>query len=357
MATIYIVSDYGRLVKRGKILQLRKERDVLKTIFPFRTEQLIIIGQVEITAAALRFLMRHNIDTIFLGANGRFNGKIAFQQGKNVFLRKTQYEKLDDNEFSLSFSRSVVKGKLQNQLHFMQRILRSKKKKPAIKHAVKTVKNMIEKTDKAENIEALRGIEGTGARAYFSVFRSGIIQPWAEFNGRNMHPPKDNVNAVLSFLYTMILFRVDAILQTEQLDSYAGYYHTLDYGKRSLCYDLMEQFRTPFSDRTTVAMFNKAVLKQDDFHSVDFSTENNHLPLGDPSPDDKESTEHETGVLLTKTGLKKVISYFENRLENTLFFKPLMKEMSCKQLIHEQIVHFRRVLTGQEQTYKPMVIK
>ncbi|HRQ69254.1 MAG TPA: CRISPR-associated endonuclease Cas1, partial [bacterium] len=99
MSTIYIISDWGRLVKSGEVLQLKKENDILKTIFPFKTEQLVVIGQIEITAAAMRFLMRHQIDTIFLGSNGRFNGRIDFQTGKNVFLRVKQYELLKDEDF------------------------------------------------------------------------------------------------------------------------------------------------------------------------------------------------------------------------------------------------------------------
>ncbi|MBN2809758.1 MAG: CRISPR-associated endonuclease Cas1 [Deltaproteobacteria bacterium] len=78
MSIIYVVSDYGRLVKNGDVLQLRKGDDLLKTIFPFKTEQLVIIGRIEITSAAINLLMRHQIDTVFLHRNGKFNGKFAF---------------------------------------------------------------------------------------------------------------------------------------------------------------------------------------------------------------------------------------------------------------------------------------
>ena len=126
MSIIYVVSDYGRLIKKGDVLQLRKGDDLLKTIFPFKTEQLVIIGRIEITSAAINLLMRHQIDTVFLHRNGRFNGKFAFASGKNVFLRQKQFKSIEDDAFTLEFARCVVRGKLRNQLTFMQRTLRTK---------------------------------------------------------------------------------------------------------------------------------------------------------------------------------------------------------------------------------------
>ncbi|MEA1923119.1 MAG: CRISPR-associated endonuclease Cas1 [Pseudomonadota bacterium] len=94
MSIIYVVSDYGRLVKRGDVLQLRKGDDLLKSIFPFKTEQLVIVGRIEITSAAINLLMRHQIDTVFLHRNGKFNGKFAFASGKNVFYGKNSSNRL-----------------------------------------------------------------------------------------------------------------------------------------------------------------------------------------------------------------------------------------------------------------------
>jgi len=360
MSTIYIISDWGRLVKSGEVLQLRKENDILKTIFPFKTEQLIVIGQIEITAAAMRFLMRHQIDTVFLGSNGRFNGRIDFQTGKNVFLRVKQYELLKDEEFKLKFSKSVVIGKLKNQLVFMQRIKRTRFLENEINKTIEEMKINIKKAEDAENIDSLRGYEGNGARLFFSVFRHSIIQDWAVFNGRSMHPPKDNVNAVLSFLYTMIMFRVDAALSTQQIDSYAGYFHTLDYGKKSLVYDLMEEYRTPICDTLTVSMFNLGILNEEDFKEEIFDETSDGNPLYEERNADETQTglfQSVKGVLLTKEGLKKVITYLEKRLDDQIFYEQTMEKITYRKLIDEQVKHFRRVMTGEEAVYKPLAIK
>lgn len=355
MSIIYIVSNYGRLIKKGDVLLLKKENDILKTIFPFKTEQLIIIGKIEITSPAMNLLMRHNIDTIFLGSNGRYNGKLAFQTGKNVFLRQRQFQLLEDTKFCLKFSQSIVKGKLKNQLSFMQRIKRKDYPQQEVVDAITRMKNTIKQVDFAESIEQLRGYEGIGARYYFSVFKGSIIQDWAKFNGRSMHPPKDNVNAVLSFLYTMILFRVDAALETIGLDSYVGYLHSLDYGKRSLAYDLMEEYRTPIADTLTTALFNLGVLNEDDFEEVLFSPENDEYPL--EVLEDTPVVQEKKGVLLTKIGLTKVITQLERKLDTSFYYQPLVKKITYKKLFFEQIKHFRRVMTGEEAEYKPLVLK
>ncbi|HDT11494.1 MAG TPA: CRISPR-associated endonuclease Cas1 [bacterium] len=360
MSTIYIISDYGRLVKSGGVLQLRKENDILKTIFPFKTEQLIVIGQIEITAAAMRFLMRHRIDTIFLGSNGRFNGRIDFQTGKNVFLRVKQYELLKDEEFKLKFSKSVVIGKLKNQLVFMQRIKRTRFLENEMKRKIEEMKINIKKAEDAENIDSLRGYEGNGARLFFSVFRHSIIQDWAVFNGRSMHPPKDNVNAVLSFLYTMIMFRVDAALSTQQIDSYAEYFHTLDYGKKSLVYDLMEEYRTPVCETLAVSLFNLGILDENDFREEIFDETSNSNPLYEERNADETQTglfHSVKGVLLTKEGLRKVITHLEKRLDDQIFYESTMERITYRKLIDEQVRHFRRVMTGEEAVYKPLAIK
>ncbi len=362
MSTIYVVSDYGRLVKKGQVLQLKRENDVIKTVFPFKTEQLLIIGKIEITSPALRLLMRHKIDAIFLGSNGRFNGKIAFQAGKNVFLRQQQFKLLDDEKFKLSLAKSIVKGKLKNQLSFMQRIIRKSHFGGVSKGIISKMKNTLEKVNSVDDIDRLRGYEGIGARYFFSVFKHAIIQDWAVFSGRSMNPPQDNVNAVLSFIYTMILFRVDAAIETEGFDSYAGYFHCLDYGKRSLAFDLMEEYRTPIGDMLTVSLFNLAILKPDDFHEVIFSEDSDNYPLSleeGGHDDESKSTvfRQKRGVLLTKDGLKKVITHLEKKINSTIYYQPLLKKITYKVLIHEQVKHFKRLLTGQEKEYKPLVIK
>jgi len=360
MSTLYIVSNGGKLVKKGEVLQLKKDNDILNTIFPFKTDLLFIIGRIEITSAAIKFLMKHKIETVFLSKNGKFNGKIDFQTGKNIFLRMKQYELTKDPDFKIGMAKSIVAAKLRNQLSFMQRIGRKSFNKGDIKDSISRMKQNIQKAEAATNTDSLRGYEGMGARLYFSVFKKAITIPWAVFNGRSMHPPRDNVNAVLSLLYTFILFRVDAAVESEGLDSYAGFFHRIDYGKKSLIFDLMEEYRTPIADTLAAALFNLGILKEEHFREEIFSQKSNDFPLSEGEERHEENFSilpEKRGVLLTKDGIREVITQFERKLNDSIYHGPMLKELTYKQLIFEQIKHFKRVISGQESEYKPLRIK
>ncbi|RZD19497.1 MAG: CRISPR-associated endonuclease Cas1 [Candidatus Acididesulfobacter diazotrophicus] len=359
---MYIVSDYGKLVKYGDVLQLKKGDDIYKTIFPFKTEQLIIMGNIEITSPALRMIMYHNIDAVFLGNNGKFNGKITFQDGKskNVFLRQKQYKLLDDADFCLKIAKSIVSSKLQNQYSFMQRIKRKRDSDPSITKNIDNMKNITDAVSESKDIEQLRGYEGLGSKYFFDVFKYAIDPEWAKFNGRNRRPPKDSVNAILSLLYTLVLFRIDAALESAGLDSYVGYFHSLDYGRKALALDLMEEYRTPIADTLTAAIFNLGVLEKEDFEETIFSKNSEEFPLeveadGDEEKDDNKFISPEArGVLLTKDGIRKVLAQFERKLDTEAYYPLLEKNITYKDLFFEQAKHFRMVINGEESNYKPL---
>ena len=204
MPAVYIVSNYGKLSKKGDTL-IFECQDYTSTIFPFRTDSLVFIGRVDLTAGALALLIKHQIDTVFLSSNGRFNGKLTFSEKKNVFLRLKQYKLLEDENARLKFSKQIASNKIKNQIIFMQRIKRKNKfDETAIFDAINRTKTLLSHIEQAKEIDQIRGYEGFGAKQYFSVFGKYIIQDWAVFKGRSKNPPKDNVNAVLSFLYTLL---------------------------------------------------------------------------------------------------------------------------------------------------------
>jgi len=361
MSIIYILSDFGKLIKKGETLQLKKDESIYKTIFPYKTEQLILIGKTEITHSALQVLMKHRIETIFLGTNGRYNGKLEFQTGKNVFLRRTQFQLLDDMEFRLQFAKSVAMGKMKNQLSFMQRIKRKQPKNSSrtIENAIHKMNILIRNAETVDTLESLRGYEGNGAKQFFSVFKQAIHPHFANFNGRSMHPPKDNVNAVLSFVYTLLFYRLVGAIEAAGLDSHVGYFHTLDYGKKTLAFDLMEEYRTPIGDTLTASLFNLGILKPDNFRTEAFSTDDIEYPLEPATDNDGPGTDITTqkGVLLTKDGLKKTISQFERKLDTALYYPPSEKSVTYRQIIHRQVEHFKRVINKNEKAYRPIETK
>lgn len=355
MSTIYLTAVSGKLHKKDQTLRLTLDDGTTRTIFPFKTEQLVIIGNIDISTPALKFLMHRQIDTVFINRNGRYNGRLDFRHGKNVLLRQRQFKRLDDEHFKLGFVRALVRGKLQNQLSFARRINRKNPPKGQFQGQIDSIRNALQGCDTAQNLASLRGYEGAAARAFFGVYRQAIIQDWAVFNGRSMNPPRDNVNAVLSFLYTLLLNRVDAALEAEGLDPYVGYFHRIDYGKRSLSFDLMEEFRTPLADTLTAALFNLGILQPGDFREQIFAADSDDYPLEEG--DSHEAYDQRKGVLLNQTGLRKVIEQWEKKLDSELFYSYAEKRLTYKQIIMQQVKHFRRVVMGEEQEYRPLTVK
>ena len=356
MKIIYLTSDGAKLVKKDNTLVLEKDNWNKHTIFPHQTEQIYIIGNINITTPALKLLMRHKIDTVFIGKNGKFYGKLTFTPSKNVFLRVKQYKLLDDKIFPAYVARTIVKAKIKNQITFLRKLFR-KKNLPDIKKAVKKLENYAIAVQNQTDIGKIRGFEGIASKTYFSVFNYSFIPDFAVFNGRSKNPPEDNVNAVLSFLYTLLYFRVDTYIEAEGLDSQVGYLHSLDYGRKSLAFDLVEEYRTPIAEALTVALFNLNILKKDDFREVNFSSKDDEFPLEPDSANEPEVIISKRAVLLNNDGLRKVITQFEKRLSSEYFYLPENRKLFYKELIHHQVRHFKRVIIGEEKEYKPLIIK
>jgi len=362
MAAVYILSDYGKLTKHDETLVFVQKDETRTILFPFKTEYLILMGNISISGEALRMLSKYKIPTTLLSSNGRFNGKLTFGDGKNVFLRQKQYRILDDASQSLEIARSIVVGKIKNQISFMQRIKRkSGAEEKTVLDAIGSIKNTLISAEKTDNIEKLRGYEGIAARHYFSVFGYNIQAEWAEFKTRSKNPPKTNVNAVLSFLYTLLMYRVESALESQGLDICVGNLHAINYGKNALVFDLMEEFRSTIADSVCCALFNLGTLKETDFETKTFSEDNIDFPVESSSVPDSSSEKLEDesirGVLLTKDGLKKVISSFEQKMDSLIMYAPTGQKLSYQKIIYEQAAHYKRVMSGEETEYKSYYFK
>ncbi len=364
MGSVYIISDYGKLGKRNEALCFSYPSGGERLIFLHRTDRLVISGSVDISAQALKLLMRHKVDTVFLSKNGQFNGRLGFQDSKNVFVRQRQYAVLGDETRRLRLAKAIAAAKMRNQITFMQRIGR-KDKIPDIQPVIDDALKNLDTVLKATTLSAVRGYEGYGSRLYFSVFRHNIIPEWAIFNSRTMNPPKDNANAVMSFLYTLLMYRVDAAIETHGLDPYAGILHEIGYGKHALTYDLMEEFRASVVDPLVCALFNLNILKKDDFSECDFG------PDDDTPASEDEAQEHDVnaprvvavrlipvrGVLLTKDALKKVVEKFEEKMDSPIMYPPRQERMSYQQIIYAQVEHYKRVILNEEPEYCGFLVK
>ncbi|MEA4833238.1 MAG: type I-C CRISPR-associated endonuclease Cas1c [Oscillospiraceae bacterium] len=239
---------------------LEKDQEV-KRIPLHNLEGIITFGYTGASPALMHHCAELGIALTFLSAHGRFLCRVEGEKHGNILLRKEQYRVSDDENRSLEAARYIVCGKLYNERAVLLRAMRDHSMQfdcEKISNAAERITRAITMTEKCLTLEELRGIEGEAANAYFGVFDLLILQNKNDFFwcGRTRRPPTDNVNALLSFCYSLLTHDCAAGLESAGLDSYAGFLHRDRPGRQSLALDLMEEFRAPMCDRFVLSIIN-----------------------------------------------------------------------------------------------------
>ena len=201
----------------------------------------------------------NGVNLTFLSPNGRFIGRFQGPVKGNVLLRTRQYRLASDQDYSLSLARIIIAAKINNYRQILLRHLRDYGSDTSIEEAERKLKNCKRMALKSTSNEELRGHEGDAASTYFSVFAHLLrtSDPAFRFNGRNRRPPRDAVNCMLSFIYTLIANDCTAALESVGLDPYVGLFHTLRPGRPSLALDIMEELRAYLGDRLVLSLINR----------------------------------------------------------------------------------------------------
>jgi len=354
MSVVYIISDHGKLARDNEALEFTGRDGTVRKMFPHKLDCLIISGVVTITGAAMRLLIRRQINTLFISSNGKYNGKLVFNAAKNVLLRKKQFFLSDDEAAALPVAKAIVAAKIRNELGFVQRIKRKTGGEDECAGAVDALKAILDRVERAVSLDELRGHEGLAARHYFGVFRYNLIPEWASFPARSRNPPLSNVNAVLSFLYTLLMYRIETAVEAAGLDPMAGFLHATDYGKNALVFDLTEEFRTPVADTLCCALFNLGTLEPGDFRE---ETTDDDMPSEEDEGGGGVGVEKGKAVLMTEKGLGKVIAGFEKKMETALYYQREDTRLSMNRIIIAQVDHFKRVVNGEEKEYRGFFYK
>lgn len=381
---IACIREQGAKISREGRRLFVTTHDMKRTLFVDQLEQLLIFGNVQLTAPALLFLLREDVDTVFLRADGRYMGRLSTREQANVFLRKRQFALMDDMPFCLGVGRRIVQAKLANQATVMARIRRARDK-PEAGTAAAALRELAHKADSLENMDALRGLEGSGAALYFKHLHLAFTEDWG-FTHRVRRPPTDPVNAVLSLLYTLLINRCCAAVRIAGLDPYPAALHRPVYGRQCLPLDLVEEFRAMLADTLTIALFNLHVLERDDFESPSLvaasgvastgapETDALHDPLGAMTspglvPDvsdlageqtDVPLLEHSPGkrpVLLRKEAFKRVLALFAKKMETEFHHPAAQRQMSYNDALVFQARQYRRFVEGEVDGYQPLTLR
>jgi CRISPR-associated protein Cas1 len=271
--TLYITSESAFLRKEGANIVVDVE-GVERGRAPLHMlDGVVTFGRPGGSPSLMAACAEAGIALSYLDPNGRFLARVEGARSGNVLLRRTQYRVADDSEKRSIIVRSLVAAKAANQRTVLMRALRDHgegmptEAARTLSAAAERLADVARRTLIAPDVDALRGLEGEAAAAYFGVF-DHLIRPTGEtfrFRGRSRRPPLDRVNALLSFLYAMLGHDCRSALEAHGLDPQVGFLHADRPGRAGLALDLMEELRPVLADRLALSLINRGQLDADDF--------------------------------------------------------------------------------------------
>lgn len=275
--TLYVTTEGAWLYKDGANIVMSVDRQDLARLPVHMLQGLVCFGRVMISPPLLGYCAEQKICVSFFTSYGKFLARVEGPVSGNVLLRRTQYRAADDPARSAAIVRNTLVGKLHNQRVVVARGLRDhaskllEDEKAKLEHAHRRIKRIISVLPHIESIDLMRGHEGEAAQAYFGVFDLLIRapDPALRFHGRNRRPPLDAINALLSFLYTLITHDCRSALESVGLDPAVGFLHRDRPGRPSLALDLAEEFRALLADRLALTLINRRQISSRDFRHMD----------------------------------------------------------------------------------------
>ena len=268
--TLYVTSPDGYLSLDGEnVVVLDKDKE-LGRVPLHNLEAIVSFGYRGVSPALMGGCADRDISLCFMTPQGRFLARVTGNVRGNVILRKRQYKVSEEDETSLMIARNCILGKIYNSRWVLERAVRDHGLQidaEEVKRASGYLQQSLNQVKNCSNMEQLRGYEGEAASVYFGVFDQLILQQKKDFKfeGRNRRPPLDNVNAMLSFFYTLLTNMCASALESVGLDPYVGFMHTDRPGRVSLALDMMEELRPVLVDRFVLTMINKRMVSKKDF--------------------------------------------------------------------------------------------
>lgn len=279
---LYITSPDCYLSLDGENIVIIKAEGEKVRVPLHNLEGIVAFGYTGASPALMGACAERNIALSFLTQHGRFLARVSGKVKGNVILRREQYRIADQEERKLQIAKNCILGKLYNSRSVINRALRDhsmRVNEERLSLVSEQIKKSMDLVQQAVRIDELRGYEGEAAARYFSVMNELILQQKETFffNGRSKRPPLDNVNALLSFVYTLLTHEIASALESVGLDPYVGFLHTDRPGRVSLALDLIEELRPILADRFVLTLINKRIVKVDDF----VKQENGAVYMGD----------------------------------------------------------------------------
>ena len=337
--TLFVTTAGAYLAKDGEAVAVRVDQEVRMRVPIHTLGGIVCFGQIGFSPFLLGLCGERGVAVSFLTENGRFLGRLQGPTSGNVLLRREQYRRTDEPAACAALVRPILVAKIANSRTVLLRALRDRPGHPAadaVRAAAGRLAHHLQALAEDQTVDALRGLEGSAARAYFEVFDSLIVQQRDAFflRERSRRPPLDNVNALLSFIYTLLRHDFVAALEAVGLDPAVGFLHRDRPGRPSLALDLMEEMRAYLADRLALSLVNLNQVRPDGF------------------------TRGESGGVAMDAETRKTVLVAYQKRKGEEIVHPFLGEKTTLGLLpHLQAALFARTLRGDLDGYPPFLWK
>lgn len=337
--TLYVTTQGAYLSRDGETVLVRVEQEDRLRVPIHTLGGIVCFGRVSCSPPLMGLCGERNVAISFLSENGKFYARVQGPVSGNVLLRREQYRRADSESSSAEIARMVVIGKVANCRTVLLRGIRDHAENtqvPPLEAATVRLGRLIDDLRQPAPLDAVRGLEGDAARTYFDVFDHLVTAQKDDFffHERSRRPPLDNLNALLSFFYTLVVHDVAAALETVGLDPAVGYLHRDRPGRPSLALDLMEEFRPILADRLALSLVNRQQIRGKGFQKT------------------------ETGaVLMDDATRKEVLVAYQKRKQEEIQHPFLGEKVEVGLLPFVQALLLARYLRGDLDAYPPFLWK
>ncbi len=337
--TLYITTEGAYLHLDHDTLKVEIAKETKLQVPVHHLGGVVCFGNVMLSPAAMARCAADGRFVVLLDRNGRFKARVEGPVSGNVLLRTAQHEAMADLKKSLELARNMVAGKLQNSRQIVLRGRRestNEEDRQILKKTGVHLASALSRLPASKDIDSVRGIEGESARAYFSSFDRMVREDREtfRFNGRNRRPPRDPVNALISFLYALLMNDCVAGAEGVGLDPQMGFLHAIRPGRAALALDLMEELRSVLADRLALTLINRKQIKAK--HFID-------RPGG--------------AVHLNDDGRREVVVAYQKRKQEEVTHPLLNQKMPLGLIPHVQARLLARTLRGDMEAYIPYLYR
>jgi CRISPR-associated protein Cas1 len=337
--TLFVTSPDAYLSRDSENVVVKIENKERFRIPIHNIEGIVSVGFMGASPSLMALCTERNVALSFISEGGKFLGRVSGSVSGNVLLRRKQYRIADDEEVSRSLAKLFIAGKVANSKSVLQRAIRDHQEvvnTVVLEKAVITLANKQKQLMRAKSANELRGYEGESAMTYFSVFDQLILHQKSDFimEGRNRRPPLDNVNAMLSFVYTLLMHEVRAALESVGLDPCVGFFHVDRPGRQSLALDMMEEFRPCLADRLVLSLINRKQVTKGGFVKQ---------PAG--------------GIIMDDSTRKEVITAWQKRKQDEIIHPYIEEKIPIGLLPYCQALLMARYLRGDIDNYPVFIYR